>query len=240
MFTKKTILEIYWEAPAYCMYAQGAIVGTSFSFGYQVSSWNLQIVQVNDPNLDNLISSRGIMLSYVEWFWYQQSITISAQQSIQIPCAFSSVRGIVWGIRRTVDLTSNTLGTKQYLMSSELTSPVSLDLRINSQKRQQDVFTSTMEAIAETRRFLPISYYNDYWSNITNNNSTNQMLGMLAGGAYCTSCSSGLNSQTVNSQMYLEFTLTSNLTTPSLIDIFILHDRSITTRPSTGSLYIDE
>ncbi len=125
-------------------------------------------------------------------------------------------------------------------MSSELTSPVSLDLRINSQKRQQDVFTNTMEAIAETRRFLPISYYNDYWSNTTSNNSTNQMLGMLAGGAYCTSCASGLNSQSVNSQMYLEFTLTSNLSTASVIDIFILHDRSITVRPSTGSLFIDE
>ena len=49
-------------------------------------------------------------------------------------------------------------------MSSELTSPISLDLRINSQKRQQDVFINTLEAVAETGRFLPISYYNDYWS----------------------------------------------------------------------------
>ena len=87
-YKRKTILEIYWEAPAYCIYAQGAIVGTTFSFGYSVDSWNFQIVQTMDPNLDNLISSRGIMLSYVEWYWYQQSITIAAQQSIQFRVLF--------------------------------------------------------------------------------------------------------------------------------------------------------
>ena len=74
---------MYWEEPSVCIYAQGTIVGTVFSFGYSVDSFNIQIIQVSDPNLDNLISTRGIMLSYVEW-WYQTSITTAAQQSIQI------------------------------------------------------------------------------------------------------------------------------------------------------------
>lgn len=233
----KCNLEVYWEAPAYCIYGAGTIEG-NLTFSYSVSGFNVQIVQVMDPTLDNLISSRGIVLSYVEWYWYQTAISTSAQQVIQVPVSFSSVRGIVWGIRRVADLTSQTLATKQYLMSSELTSPVSLDLRINSQKRQQDVFTSTMEAISETRRTFPIAIFSDYWSNLTNNNSTNQMLAMLAGQCYCTSVTSGLDTQRVQSQCYLEFTLTSNLSTASVIDIFIIHDRAITIKDR--SMYIDE
>ena len=124
-------------------------------------------------------------------------------------------------------------------MSDELTAIVSLDLRINSQKRQQDVFGPGMgEPIAELRRFLPVAMYCDYYSNLTNNNSTNALLGCLAGQSYCTSVSSGLNSQAVNSQCYLEFTLTSNLTSPSVIDIYLLHDRAITIKDK--SMYIDE
>ena len=61
---------------------------------------------------------------------------------------------------------------------------------------------------------------------------------MLAGQAYCTSCTSGLNTQKVQSQMYLEITWTSALSTASIIDIFILHDRAITVKE--GSMYIDE
>lgn len=45
---QKSYLEIYWEVPAYCIYAQGAIEGSSFSFAYSVSGFNLQIVQVTD------------------------------------------------------------------------------------------------------------------------------------------------------------------------------------------------
>ena len=127
-------------------------------------------------------------------------------------------------------------------MSSELTDIVSLDLRINSQKRQQDVFVGVSEAIPETRRFLPIANLSDFYTSLTLNKTTHQLLGMLAAQCYCTSVSSGLNSQRVQSQMYLEITWTSALATASVMDIFILHDRAITIvgSGSTGSLYIDE
>ncbi len=236
--TLKTNLEIYWEVPAYCIYAAGTIVGTSFSFAYSVSGFNVQVIQVSDPNLDSLISSRGLIINYLEWYWYQQALPLSAQQTIQIPIAYNSVRGIVWGVRRVADLSSNTLATKQYLMSSELTDIVSLDLRINSQKRQQDVFVGVEEAIPETRRLFPIANMSDYWSSLTLNKTTHQLLGMLAGQAYCTSCTSGLNTQRVQSQMYLEITWTSALSTASVIDIFVLHDRALTI--TNKSLYIDE
>ena len=156
-------LEIFWEVPAYCIYAQGAIEGSSFSFAYSVSGFNLQIVQVTDPNLNKLMIERPFLINYQEWYWYQQPMQLAATQNVQIPIAFSSIRGIVWGVRRVADLTSNTLGTKQYLMSSELTDIVSLDLRINSQKRQQDVFVGVSEAIPETRRFLPIANISDFY-----------------------------------------------------------------------------
>lgn len=237
-FTKKCNLEVYWEAPAYCIYAAGTIVGTTFSFAYSVSGFNVQIVQVSDPNLDSLISTRGIVLNYLEWYWYQQPVPLAAGQNIQVPIAFSSVRGIVWGIRRVADLVDLTLGTKQYLMSSELTDILTCDLRINSQRRQQDPFVSVEELIPETRRLFPIAMYSDYWDTLSTNATTHQMLGMLAGQSYCTSCTSGLDSQKVSSNMYLEFTLTSALSTASVIDIYILHDRAITVTPT--SMYIDE
>ena len=234
---KKCNLEIYWEAPQYCMYYQGTALGT-ITFGYSVSNFNLQVVAISDPNLDKMISTRGMILNYLEWYWYQQSISTAATQTIQIPTAFASVRGIVWGIRTVASLTTTSAAGKQYLMSSELTDLVSLDLRINSQKRQNDVFVGVNEAIAETRRLFPIAKQSDYWSSLSLNQTTHQMLGMLAGQCYPTSCISGLNSQAIQSQMYLEFTLTSNLSTASVIDIFIIHDRAITV--SNSSLYIDE
>jgi hypothetical protein len=236
--TKKCNLECYFESPQYCIYAAGAIEGTVFNFAYSVSGFNVQIVAVSDPNLDRLISTKGICLNYLEWYWYQQAVPLVASHNIQVPIAFSSVRGIVWGIRRVADLTDNTLATKQYLMSSELTDLVTCDLRINSQLRQQDKFVSVEQMIPETRRLFPIAKYSDYWTDLTLNKSTNQMLGMLAGQAYCTSCVSGLDSQRVNSNMYLEFTLTSALSTASVIDIYILHDRAVTVTP--GNMYIDE
>lgn len=239
---KKCNLEVYFEIPAYCLYAAGTIVGTVFSFGYSVSGFNMQIVMVQDPNLDRLISSRGIILSYCEWYWFQQPVPLTTTQSIQIPVAYSSVRGIVWGVQRVADLSSNTLGTKFSLMSSELTDLLSCDLRINSQLRSQDKFVGVEQLVPELRRLFPIAKYSDYWSTLSLNPTTHQMLGMLAGQAYCTSCTSGLNTQKVQSQCYLEFTLTSALSTASVINIFILHDRAVTVTSSNGSasLYIDE
>ena len=78
-----------------------------FSFAYSVSGFNLQIVQVSDPNLNKLMIERPFLINYQEWYWYQQPMQLAATQNVQIPIAYSSVRGIVWGVRRVADLTSN-------------------------------------------------------------------------------------------------------------------------------------
>ena len=242
-FSKKSLLEVYWAPPANVIYAAGTIVGSSFSFGYSVSGFNIQVIQVQDPNLDNLISTRGMVLNFLEPWWIQQTIPAAATQNIQIPIAFQSIRGIAWVVRKVSDLTSNTSATKMSLASSEVTNLVSLDLRINSQKRQNDVFVGVEQAIPETRRLFPLAMYSDFWTNLTNNQSTHQVLGMLAGQCYCTSCTSGLNATGVQSNMYLEFQLTSALSSPSVIDIFVYHDKAISWGPTAGgigSLYIDE
>ena len=96
---QKAYLEIYWEVPAYCIYAQGAIEGSSFSFAYSVSGFNLQIVQVTDPNLNKLMIERPFLINCQEWYWYQQPMQLAATQNVHIPIAFSSIRGIVWGVR---------------------------------------------------------------------------------------------------------------------------------------------
>lgn len=230
-------LEVWFEVPSACIYAAGTIVG-NLSFGYTTTGYNLQIVQVQDPNLDSMISSRGCIVNFCEPYLYQTAISTSATQVIQIPVAYRSVRAILWGIQKISDLTSNTNGTKLYLMSNELTAPISADLRINSQKRQTDVFTSTLELVAETKRTFPIVRMSDFYSNLTNNDSVNQMLAMLCGQSYCTSCTSGINTQSVQSSMYLEFTLTTNLTSPSQFTSFIFHDKAATI--TNNSLYLDE
>jgi hypothetical protein len=243
-YARKPTLELYWEAPANCIYAAGTIAGTVFSFGYTVNSWSASIVQVTDPNIDNLISTRGYILNHQNWWVYQQSITTAPTQTIQIPVSFASVCGVVWGVQKVSDITSNTNAGKLALMSSELTNLVSLDLRLNSQLRQQDKFVDVnQEAIPETRRMFPIAKYSDFYNNLTLNNTTHQMLAQLAQACYCTSCLSGLNTASVSSGMWLEFQLTSALSSASIITVFVVHNRSISVSVSpngTGNLFIDE
>lgn len=234
---KRCALEVYWEAPQYFIYAAGTIVGT-LTFSYAVTGFNVQVICVSDPTLDQMISTRGMCINYLEFYWFQQPITTAAQQVIQVPISFSSVRGILYGIRRVADLTSQTLATKLQLMSSECTDPVSCDLRINSQKRQDDVFIGAEQLVPETWRIFPIAKFADYYNTLAVNKTTHSMYGLLAGQAYCTSCISGLDSQNITSQLYLEFTLTSALSTASILDIFIIHDRAITI--TDKSMYIDE
>src|SRR3954454_20692187 len=61
-FLSRCIMEVFWENPAYCLYAAGTVVGT-LTLGYTVSGFNVQIVCVSDPNLDRLLSSRGCIIN---------------------------------------------------------------------------------------------------------------------------------------------------------------------------------
>jgi hypothetical protein len=199
----KTNLELYWEVPANCMYAQGAILGTVFSFSYNITNYTLQVIQISDPSVDSLISSRGLITNYVEWFGYQIGISTAASQSIQIPLSYRSVRCLVFGVQKNSDMTSLTNGAKLYGMSSELSDIQILNIRVNSTKRMQDDLLTTGQAIAETRRAIPVSKFADYYQTPSTNSNTTQLLAFIVGQNYCVSCLSGLNTQNLNSQMYL-------------------------------------
>lgn len=153
-YTKPCNLELYFEVPSVCLYAAGAIEG-NLTFSYQIQNLNVQIVYVMDPNLDRRLQSSGCMISWMEPYHYSQSITTSKNQSILIPTAFQSVRCILYGIRLVSALTSQTSGTKMTLMSSELTELVRLNLKINSQYRQQIPFQGGHEVGSRNDSVLP-------------------------------------------------------------------------------------
>src|SRR3954447_11160024 len=110
---------------------------------------------VSDPNLDRLLSSRGCIINFQEWWYYQTPISTSATQSIQIPVAFKNVAAIVWGITRVADATAQAYAGKFNLMGSENTAILSLNLRINSQKRYNDNLIGSGQCVAETKRTFP-------------------------------------------------------------------------------------
>src|SRR4051794_7735769 len=86
-------------------------------------------------------------------------ISTSATQSIQIPVACKNVAAIVWGITRVADATAQAYAGKFNLMSSENTAILSLNLRINSQKRYNDNLVGSEQCVPETKRTFPIAKF---------------------------------------------------------------------------------
>src|SRR4051794_11049159 len=111
----------------------------------------------------------------------------------------SSVAAVVWGITRVADATAQAYAGKFNLMSSENTALLSLNLRINSQKRYNDNLIGPGQCVAETKRTFPVAKFSDYWNTAATQTTTHQMLGNLVGQCYCTSCLSGIDSTSVQS-----------------------------------------
>lgn len=238
-FMRKLILEVYFEAPNNCCYSAGTIVGTVFNYSYSIAGLNLQTVITQDKGYSNMIASSGVILNWVEPYWLSATVPTGITQpiSIQIPVAFRSVRCILWGIRKVADLTDPTVASKFYLMSSENTSLTYQRLLINSKKRQENDFVDAEEVIPETRRAFPAAKFADYYAFATNNGTT-ALYGNLVGMCYSPEMASGLDTTSLQSQMYLQFGLTSALTSASQIDMLIFHD--VTATITNGGLYRDD
>src|SRR6202034_4217217 len=81
----------------------GTPAGT-ISLQYLVDTLQLQIVEVASPTLAQSLSTAPYSWCAREWYYQTVSLTNSQKQSIQVPCSFKYVRGLVFVIRRVQDI----------------------------------------------------------------------------------------------------------------------------------------
>jgi hypothetical protein len=83
------------------------------------------------------------------------ALTTSAIQSIQIPCSFKYVRGLIFVLRRTQDIQDITPTGINKLVeySPDVSNIVNLNVKINGIRRQIQDFQNGFEWLPELKRF---------------------------------------------------------------------------------------
>ena len=241
----KMILELYYTPASFCMYYAGTALGT-ITLGYTIDNLQLQIREIASPTLNNLISTSGLTWCSREWYHQSLALGLSARQSVQVPCNFKYVRGLVFVLRRLQDMQDITPTGINKLVeySPDVSNIVALNVKINGVKRQLQDFQNSYEWLYELKRLFPASETCDYFieSKIgptaanPGNTTVRTIYGLLVGRSYDTATESGIDTGGISSAINIDITWTNNLVSNNMLEVFILHDRWIEISPSGATL----
>jgi len=230
----KMILSLYFTAASFNMYYAGAAIGT-VSLSYALDNLNLQLREIASPTLNKALSN-GMSWCSREWYYQTISMSTSAKQSLQIPTSFKYVRGLVFVIRQLSNIQNITPTGINKLVEydPEVSNIQLLNVKINTIRRQLQDFTS-FQWLYELKRMFPSVETCDYFVEpkigptpaVPGNTTVRCIYGLLIGNNYTPEVESGIDTGGISSGITLEITWTNNLTNPSILECYILHDRWI-------------
>ena len=242
----KMILSLYYTPASFCMYYAGTAVGT-ISLNYTIDNLQLQIREVASPTLSSLLNSSGLSWCSREWYYQTVALSAGSNQTIQVPCSYKYVRGLIFVLRRLQDIQDITPTGINKLVeySPDVSNIQKLNVRINGIRRQLNDFTS-FEWLYELKRLFPSAETCDYFletkigptASHPDYTNVRTIYGLLVGRNYDPNLESGLDTGGISSAINIEIQWTSNLVSNNILEVFILHDRWLQIQPNGSVLLI--
>ena len=241
----KMILSVYFTPASFCMYYAGTALGT-ISLNYTIDNLQLQVIEVASPTLQQALSNSSLQWCSREWYYQSLQLLGSSKQSLQVPCSFKYVRGLIFVLRRNQDIQDITPTgiNKMVEYSPNVSNIVQLNVRINGVYRQLQAFQNSYEWLYELKRVFPPAQFCDYFldskigptASHPEYTNVRTIYGLLVGQNYDPQLESGIDTGGISSAINIDITWTNNLADPNTLEMFILHDRWITIFPNGSTL----
>lgn len=225
----RTKFDLYFTPANACMFYTGTAVGT-VSLNYTVSGAQFWVEECASALIAASVVQQGLNFSYTEWYYPgAYPITPNAQAvTVPLPTRFRWASKILAVVRKTADITNQTLGTKFQIFTGDITEVTKANVRFNSQLRYQENLVGSLQLVQELKKNFPSVEECDYFQNVTTNGTTHSVYGIRLGNCISPEVESGVNMSSLAAAATLEITWTSALGNNNYqMDIFILHSRYI-------------